>query len=244
MPEEEPPASGPATSDLVRSRLELQRVATHLLARARFAASGRFGLRVTWDGIATPAFGADGDVLRIAGGLLVHESQRSGPAGSRAIAVDGHSLGELAGWAGVDLSAPFDAGPATPPVGDTGVPLAVGAGACDALLSWYRVGARAVDLLLADLAEPSVLQLWPEHFDLGLDAATAHGRVNLGTSPGDDAHPTPYLYVGPWEADRPGDPGFWNASFGAVLDAGDLDAAGDRTAGALRFFRRGLELLG
>ena len=77
MPTSQPP-------DIVGTRNELQRVATHLLARARFEATGRFGLRVTWDGIATPAFGPDGDVLRIAGGLLVHESQRSGPAASRA----------------------------------------------------------------------------------------------------------------------------------------------------------------
>jgi hypothetical protein len=124
------------------------------------------------------------------------------------------------------------------------VPLTLDAAGGDALLSWYRVGARAIDELLADLAEPALLQLWPEHFDLAIDASTGHGRVNLGTSPGDDAHPTPYLYVGPWEAARPGDPDYWNASFGAVLDAADLDTTGDRGAGALAFFRRGLELLG
>jgi hypothetical protein len=239
MPERQPQTTPPTTT-----RLELQRVATHLLARARFAATGRFGLRVTWDGIGTPAFGPDGDVLRIAGGLLVHESQRPGAAGTRAIPLGGRSLGELADWVGVDLATPFSAGAATPAVGDTEAPLSLDAAAGDALLSWYRVGARAIDRLLADLAEPSLLQLWPEHFDLGIDASTGHGRVNLGTSLGDDAHPTPYLYVGPWEADRPGDPGYWNASFGAVLDAADLDRAGDREAGAFAFFRRGLELLG
>ena len=237
MPTSQPP-------DIVGTRNELQRVATHLLARARFEATGRFGLRVTWDGIATPAFGPDGDVLRIAGGLLVHESQRSGPAASRAIALDGHSLGELAEWVGLNLASTFSAGPATPPVGDTGAPLTVDPDACGVVLGWYRVGAQAVDRLLPDLAEPSILQLWPEHFDLGIDSATGHGRVNLGTSPGDDAHPSPYLYVGPWEPDRPGDPAYWNASFGAVLDAAELGQAVKPEVGALAFFRRGLELLG
>jgi hypothetical protein len=231
-------------STATHTRLELQRVATHLLARARFEATGRFGLRVTWDGIATPAFGPDGDVLRIAGGLLVHESQRSGPATTRAIALDGHSLGELATWVGLDLATPFTAGPATPPVGDTGAPITLDPDARDMVLSWYGVGARAVDRLLPDLVEPSVLQLWPEHFDLGIDAMTGHGRVNLGTSPGDDAHPAPYLYVGPWEQDRPGDPSYWNASFGAVLDAAELALAVEPEVGALAFFSRGLALLG
>jgi hypothetical protein len=219
-------------------------VAVHLLARARFEATGRFGLRVTWDGIATPSYGPEGDVLRIAGDLLVHESQRSGSAATRAIALGGRSLGELAEWVGLDLSTTFTAGPATPPVGDPGAPLTVDPDACEVVLSWYRVGARALDRLLPDLAEPSVLQLWPEHFDLAIDAATGHGRVNLGTSPGDDAHPTPYLYVGPWEPDRPGDPAYWNATFGAVLDAEGLAQAVEPEAGALAFFRRGLDLLG
>ncbi len=236
MPTSEPSLTG--------TRLELQRLATHLLARARFESTGRFGLRVTWDGIGTPAYGPDGDVLRMAGGLLVHESQRSGPAATRAIAINGHSLEELATWVGLDLVTPFTAGPATPPVGDTGMPLALDPDASEVVLSWYRVGARAVDRLLPDLAEPSVLQLWPEHFDLGIDAATGHGRVNLGTSPGDDAHPTPYLYVGPWEPDRPGDPTYWNASFGAVLAAAELTGTVEPEVGALAFFSRGLQLLG
>ena len=36
------------------TRDELQRIATHVLARARFAATGRFGLRATPGGFGTP----------------------------------------------------------------------------------------------------------------------------------------------------------------------------------------------
>jgi hypothetical protein len=58
--------------------------------------------------------------------------------------------------------------------------------------------------------------LWPEHFDV----AVTEGEVNYGVSAGDDHHPTPYAYVGPWTA-RHGP--FWNAPFGALLalDPGD-----------------------
>ena len=57
--------------------------------------------------------------------------------------------------------------------------------------------------------------LWPEHFDVGY----ALDEVNYGVSPGDDGHPAPYAYVGPWTLrDGP----FWNAPFGAARAAADL----------------------
>jgi hypothetical protein len=68
--------------------------------------------------------------------------------------------------------------------------------------------------------------------------------VTLGASPGDDAHPEPYLYVSPWETARPGDPAFWNAPFGALLDAGSVAATADPASSAIEFYRRGLQHLG
>ncbi len=44
---------------------------------------------------------------------------------------------------------------------------------------------------------PSAPKLWPEHFDYAIDAGLV--RANYGFSPGDEAIPEPYLYVGPWE---------------------------------------------
>ena len=79
-------------------------------------------------------------------------------------------------------------------------------------------------------AEPPVAQLWPEHFDL----AVTLDEVNYGGSPGDDEHPLPYLYVGPWTLPTDGDP-FWNEPFGASTTAGPaLDPAT-----ALTFFTDG-----
>ena len=59
---------------------------------------------------------------------------------------------------------------------------------------------------------------------------------HYGVSPGDDHHPTPYAYVGPWT--KPTGP-FWNAPFGALCPlnpAHDVDALTSRIAD---FFERG-----
>jgi hypothetical protein len=228
----------------VRGRLELQRVATHVLARARFAATGRFGLRVNWDGITTPAFGPDSDVVRLGPGLLAHERQRDGVARTETVAISGHSLDSLAALVAVDLDDAFDAGPAAPAVGDPERPIVIEPGTYADVLGWFRLGMLAFDRILPLLNEPSIVQLWPEHFDVGLDAAASSGRVNLGASPGDDSYPEPYLYVGPWSADRPGGPEYWNAPFGAVLGHGELMGVDDPVEVAVSFFRRGLRLLG
>ena len=230
-------------SDTIPTRLELQRVATHVLARARFAADGRFGLRATPSGIGTPAFGPDGDVLRITGGLLVREFRTDRGARTSVVEIIGRSLADLADWAGVDLDAPFDAGREAPPVGDTSRVIDVSRAGCEAVCSWFGVAALAIDGILHLVTDPSVVQLWPEHFDLGLDVETPHGRVNLGGSPGDTGHPDPYLYVGPWADDRPGSASYWNAPFGAVLDHAALLASDDAVEAANSFFREGLHLL-
>ena len=70
------------------------------------------------------------------------------------------------------------------------------------------------------------------------------GRSNLGMSTGDLFCPEPYAYVGPWEADRPGDPTYWNAGFGAYLPASAALTDGDPEAAISRFLGRGLALLG
>jgi hypothetical protein len=74
--------------------------------------------------------------------------------------------------------------------------------------------------------------LWPEHFDV----AVTEDEVNYGVSPGDDFHPLPYAYVGPWTS-RVGV--FWNAPFGA-FQALDPSHDVDRLAADIGdFFGRG-----
>jgi hypothetical protein len=78
-------------------------------------------------------------------------------------------------------------------------------------------------------------KLWPEHFDYAIEAGVV--RANYGFSPGDEQHPEPYVYVGPWEA-RPTGP-LWNAvGFpGAELPLAELLEARDQRAAALSFMR-------
>ena len=229
------------------TRDALQRVATHVLARRRFAVAGKFGLRATPGGFGTPAFGPDHEVVRVAWTQLVRE--RTGDAGTTVtLDLRTGTLADAAELGEVDLDAPFEAGHDTPPVGDPSTPLAVDGAAAAALAEWYRLGWAAIDAAVGELgpdATPSVLQLWPEHFDAGVDVAAAPGRrVNLGASPGDGFSAQPYLYVGPWDADRPGDPSYWNAPFGAVLTHDELRAGPTPETAARDFLLHGVELLG
>ena len=91
-------------------------------------------------------------------------------------------------------------------------------------------------------------QLWPEHFDLAFDtsypnAASPVTGSNLGCSAGDAGNEQPYLYVGPWTADRPGDAEYWNASFGSVASYADVMGASDPLQAAVAFFDTGMALL-
>ncbi|HVC24778.1 MAG TPA: hypothetical protein VND23_03385 [Acidimicrobiales bacterium] len=228
---------------LAATRSTLHRVATHVLARRRFEVTGRFGLRSSPGGIATPAFGEGPEVVRIAGGSLVHEV--SGDA--TIVALEGATIAGLAALVGADLGAAFSAGPDTPGLGDPDEPLVVDRAALHRLAAWYALGAQLVDAALAGLdgsGDPAVVQLWPEHFDLGTHvAASPGGRVNLGASPGDGFCDEPYLYVGPWGDERPGDPAFWNAPFGAAATESALAATGDVGRAGREFLGRGLRVL-
>ena len=230
-----------APDPLAPTRRTLQRVATHVLARARADHGGRFGLRVTPSGIATPVFGPDETVVRLAGTDLIHEHQTPDGAVLEVLALPGRTLAEAAAFAGVDLDVPFTPGGDAPAVGDPSVPLDLDPVAAAELFDWFATGARALDAVLPALTSPTVAQLWPEHFDVGLAATTASGGVTLGVSPGDDAVPGPYVYVAPWGPDRPGDPGFWNVPFGAAAARAVL--TGEPVAAAAGFLRQGLALL-
>ncbi|MEY2420945.1 MAG: hypothetical protein QOI95_1012 [Acidimicrobiaceae bacterium] len=181
-------------------------------------------------------------MLRVAGEVLVRE--RDGHAS--ATPLNGATLAGLAAFAGADLSTPFEAGHDTPPLGDPDEPLAIDADAAAALADWWHLGWRVIDASTSDAVDVMAIQLWPEHFDAGTSVAVGAGendRCNLGASPGDTYSDEPYLYLGPWNDDRPGDASYWNASFGAVIRQTELLAAPDPYAAGVQFLRRGLELL-
>jgi hypothetical protein len=132
----------------------------------------------------------------------------------------------------------------TGPDGETREPIA---GADPAASRWLGgLYAFAHDVLEAFRAgaggdEPT---LWPEHFDLAIVSGEEDDgtRANYGLSPGDEHHPEPYLYVGPF-APRTGT--FWNATGfpGAELPLAALLAAPDQRAAALTFLEDGRALL-
>jgi hypothetical protein len=230
-------------ADFDSTRAALHRVAVHILGRRRYQVAGRFGLRASPGGFATPAFGTDVEVIRVDRGVLFRETT----AGAGQVGLNGSSLGELARFVGCDLSAEFSAGADTPDLGDPDEPLDVGTEASTALAAWYHTGWQILDEVIAGLPgdpQPAVIQMWPEHFDAGTNVALASGeRVNLGASPGDGFCNDPYLYVGPWSDKRPGDPAFWNAPFGAVLARAELLAGLEPLGRGVQFIRAGLALL-
>jgi hypothetical protein len=233
------------------ARRTLHRVANHVLARAEHAENAHVGLRATPGGFSTTTIRPDRERIRISGTMLVRESVATTGTWTRAVAIDGSTLAELATFADVDLDAEFSAGHDTPPVGDIHERLELDALSAQHIADWYALTTQALDRVVQAapaFSAPSMVQLWPEHFDAALDMAfdpdapTEH-RVNMGGSPGDEFHAAPYLYVGPWTPDRPGDAAFWNAPFGAVLGYHDVAASKDPVDAAVAFLRTGLERL-
>ena len=216
---------------LVATRTAWHAVAEHVLAVARYAATGRIGLRPSPGGFTTPPFGEPGQRLAVEGVELV---VFRGEAASRHELT---SLGAAAAAAEVDLASWHGLYPVVTPA-DPGLHLLIDRDAALVIAEWFAL----TDRVLAEVArahrdkEPSEAQLWPEHFDLALSV----GRCNLGGSPGDAEYPEPYLYVGPWEpAPYIEAGGFWNAPFGARLPwRADLSVRD-----AVAFFTQGLARL-
>jgi hypothetical protein len=224
----------------------LHQVAVHIVARARQQATGRISLRVTSGGFGTPEFGVDSTRVRVAHGTLIVERDAPGAPASTARQIHGSSLRALADASGVDLTRALDVGHDTPEIGDVDAPLELDSFDVEDVVEWYQIVAAALDRVVAAVpasSEATLARLWPEHFDVAIDVAVRPGiRVNLGGSPGDTFSAEPYMYVGPWTADRPGDDGFWNAPFGAMRTRSELDA-GDVVGSAAQFLLDGFHRL-
>lgn len=106
-------------------------------------------------------------------------------------------------------------------------PLDVDAQAVRALGDVYGFGTNILEVLRAELPDAGRVQLWPEHFDVGLDLRSASGEeLVAGVSPGDEHYPQPYIYVVGAEL--------------VVLEYPALLAAADQRGAALRFLRANL----
>ena len=104
--------------------------------------------------------------------------------------------------------------------------LPVDRAAAAALADWNAYGTVVLAILIERFPGPDTepIRLWPEHFDVAtvIGDEKAGLRANFGGSPGDDEHPEPYLYIGPW-SQQPEGPA-WNATafHGAELGYAEL----------------------
>jgi hypothetical protein len=215
------------------TRASWHMLAEHVLAKARWVATQRIGLRAAPGGFATPHFGDDRRALVIIDTVVREQYGLAEPAAITTVRA-------AAAWIDVEPGVTAAMGPATTPL-ELDAPLPIAAGAARVLASWYGFA----DAVLADWrslhgdSSPSLVQLWPEHFDLALDLGDEEHatRAGYGASPGDDAIAGPYLYVSPWDkAHVDARDGFWNQPFGAALGYDQLLAAPDPAAAAHAFF--------
>jgi hypothetical protein len=201
----------------VSTRRQLRGVAESLIAGPQYRAAGTIRLAVRPDGFAGVAI-----PIAVHGAELVLPNDAVSLAGS---------LADVAEAAGVDAGPPDGVYELADPL-PSDAELNLDPSATDWINRSHYAGGYAIKKVLPD-QHPV---LWPEHFDV----AATEDQVNYGVSAGDDYHPTPYAYVGPWTP-RTGE--FWNAPFGALypLDpAHDVDAL---TSHIADFFERGRQQL-
>lgn len=205
------------TDVAVATRRQLHAVAENFIAGPQYRAAGTIRLAVRHDGFTGTAV-----PISVSGTTLVW------PDGAIPLA---GPVDDLVRASGLDVGPPpaevYAAGPALS--ADAIVDL--DADAADAVYRCLYAGGFAVNTVLAE-GHPV---LWPEHFDV----AATEDEVNYGVSAGDEMHPLPYAYVGPWDfAASPRTGPLWNSPFGALYTL-DLTADVDALAAAIiEFFGR------
>ncbi len=215
----------PLPNDFAATRESLHRIAEGLVAPAR-KPENEIALTATPGGFGTPGFEFGGKQVRVrveGVGLVV---ERDG-------AVERAVLESLAGGAAL-------LGGLLPDCVDDADSLALDCVAANRLADFFGFAAGALERFREGLPEtdaPSPINLWPEHFDIAFEAGAEDAglRANYGASPGDELHPEPYLYVGPWTATPTG--ALWNAAAfnGAELSYAELVNAPDPEAAAIGF---------
>ena len=232
----------PLSPQHTTTREALHQLAFFALSPARYKAMGRMGLKATPGGFGTPEFG--GRVVRVDGAMLVDESD--GNVATQSISTIRAGAEFFGNEYEVDW---FDNwhDPLAPANPDT--ELSVDEEAARAIGSWFGFGFRVLDELRShgvDGDDVTEVQLWPEHFDPATELGDFDKgqRASFGASPGDSAHPEPYLYVASWsDVDRSNS--FWNSEAfnGASLSYGELLAADDPEGRALSFLVDGYRIL-
>jgi hypothetical protein len=209
------------------TRDALHRVAEEIVAPAR-KPNNEIALTVTTGGFGTPPFEHDGRrlVVRVEGAELVVDADG---VETRAELTSLADAGRLVGAELLSDGLPDDASP-----------LQIDPEAAARLADYYALAQRVLESFPGTLdagGDATPPTLWPEHFDVAIEAGDeARGeRATYGASPGDEDHPEPYLYVGPWKSGVEGP--LWNARgfSGAELGYTELIDADDAEAVAMDF---------
>lgn len=206
-------------AEYVHTRRQLRGVAESLIAGPQHRAAGTIRLAVRPDGFTgvAVALAVHGTAFTWAGG----SAELSGPVAGLADAA-----GVTFGPPPADVYAPADPLPAD-------AVLDIDPAAAELLYRSLYAGGHALKRVLPE-HHPV---LWPEHFDVAVQAE----EVNYGVSAGDDFHPGPYAYVGPW---TPRTGAFWNAPFGAAMPLQTGQDVDGLAAEVEKFFDDGRRALG
>jgi hypothetical protein len=222
------------------TRRALHQVAFFVVAPKRFTETGKLGLRYTHRGFGTPFFGSDRQV-RIGGDQLIRQQ------GNRVHTAPITTIRAAARF--LDLSYRqtwFDGFHDPPGAMDPDAHLVIDRSVTGFVGEWFGFATSVLEQMrrTPGAADVSRVQLWPEHFDAAVEMGAGDQRASYGASPGDTAHPEPYLYVAAWGAIDRSDP-YWNDTGfnGASLSYQDLLASTDQRATAIEFLRRGHERL-
>jgi hypothetical protein len=209
-------------------------LAEHVLAPARYAASGHIGLAIGEGGFLTPSFGSGPTTVGLIDDELVVHS------GSQERRTRVSTLRQAASFAGSRLGAPADVYPPATAC-EPDAPLAIDRSTARQIMSWYgQVDAALRRLLTLEggqgtegtegtVPEPT---LWPEH----LDVAIGIGDVNFGGLAGDETVADPYVYVGPPPQAIRDDHSYFTLPFGAARTWREVTT----TDAIVSFFSEGL----
>lgn len=197
----------------VGTRRQLRGVAESLIAGPQYRSSGTIRLAVRPDGFAAVTIP-----------IAVHGIDLVLP--NDAVRLEG-PMSSIADAAGIVAGPPDDVYPIVDPL-PPNIDLRLDAEAAEWVNRSHYAGGYALKTFLPE-CDPV---LWPEHFDV----AVTDSEVNYGVSAGDDQHPMPYAYVGPWTV--PTGP-FWNAPFGALYPLDRATNVDGLTSRIVDFFERG-----
>ena len=170
---------GSLVQGFVETRQALHRVAEQLVAPAR-KPDNEIALQATPGGFGTPLFEWEGEEcqVRVDGAELVVRRGEEEKRGRLTTIAAGAEL------VGRDL---FPGGAST-----DATQLEIDPAAAEQLGRWYALADAVLDQLRSDWSgdDPSDANLWPEHFDLAIEAGSEKdgSRANYGFSPGDAEH--------------------------------------------------------